>query len=79
MRKRPKKKEPKIFIGHNIKYFRAEEDLSMDDVAYGTGLSKTAISQMESGQTKRPSVQVASILADYFNTDLETFVLIELT
>ena len=78
MKKAPKKKEPKVFVGNNIKYFRRENNLTITDVAYHTGLSKAVLSQIENGITKRPSVQTAAVLANYFNCDLETLVLIEL-
>jgi DNA-binding XRE family transcriptional regulator len=62
MKKRPQKQTITSFVGRNLKAFRGDQRLSLDDVANSTGLSKAYLSQLESGRSKTPSVQIAYIL-----------------
>jgi len=73
MKKKPQRKQYKIFVGENLKRLRKQAGLSLDDVAYNTGLSKAYLSQLENGQSKRPSAEVAYILAKAFDKPFRLF------
>ena len=57
-----KKKEFKTYLGRNLKNWRKKNNYSLDDIALNTGLSKSYLSQLETGQSLRPSVETAYIL-----------------
>ena len=69
------KEKPKltIYVGRNLKKLRTQLGYSLDDIAYNTGISKAYLSQLENGQSKRPSVEVAYILANAFQVPFHLF------
>lgn len=73
MRKKPQRKKYVWHLPENMRKFRAKHTLTLDDVAFGTGLSKSYLSQLENGHNQKPSVQICKALADYFETDLAAF------
>ena len=65
-----KKPKFKIYLGKNLKKWREENDYSLDDVAYNTGLSKSYLSQLETGHSKCPSVNTAFVLWRVIKNDI---------
>ena len=60
--KKIQKEKLKIYLGENLKRWRKKNNYSLDDIAFNTGLSKAYLSQLETGQSMKPSVETAFIL-----------------
>lgn len=58
-------------FGDTLKELRLKSGLTQEDVAKGTGLSKSSISMYELGNRK-PSFEVLEAIADFFNVDMNT-------
>jgi len=71
--KKIEKPKIKVFVGRNLRRLRKGLSLSLDDVAYNTGISKAYLSQIENGQSQKPSVETAYILAKAFKVPFELF------
>lgn len=65
--KKPKKELPFSWLAINLRHLRKVHELSLDDVAYHTGLSKAYLSQIENEITGKVSIQNAKLIADYFD------------
>lgn len=67
MEKRPNKKaEIYSYLAINMRHLRKVHELSLDDVAYHTGVSKAYLSHLENEKSNKVSIQIAKLLADYF-------------
>ena len=54
-----------------LKYFRMREGLSQRELAKRIGISSSTISMYEIG-AREPDFETEELLADFFNTDLDT-------
>lgn len=54
-----------------LKYFREREHLSQKDLADKLGISASTISMYELG-SRQPNFEIEEMIADFFNTDLNT-------
>ena len=52
-----------------IKTLRLEKNLTQDELAKATGLSRSAIGMYESG-SREPNFETLEVLADFFNVDM---------
>lgn len=71
MKKKPERKVREWFLPENLKKIRAKYKLSLDDVAYGTGISKSHLSQIESWKSTLPSIHVITDISDYLKKDIK--------
>lgn len=54
-----------------LKSLRIKKDMTQEDLARATGLTKSAIGMYEAG-LREPKFEVLEIFADYFNVDMNT-------
>jgi transcriptional regulator with XRE-family HTH domain len=59
-------------IGKNLRLIRAHKNVTMDELAHGIGMSKSTISQIESGQ-KKPSLSTLEKLSTFLKVPIECF------
>ncbi len=56
-------KDLKLVLAENVKYYRKEEGLSQEDLAFETGLHRTYISSIERGK-RNVSIENVAKIAD---------------
>ncbi|WP_319403177.1 helix-turn-helix transcriptional regulator [uncultured Anaeromusa sp.] len=56
-------------FNERIKTLRLEKNLTQDELAKATGLSRSAIGMYESG-SREPNFETLEVLADFFNVDM---------
>ena len=61
-------------IGKNIKKIRQQKDLSQERLARLTDISLNTLTKIESGFTKRPSVQPIKKIADALRVKIDDLV-----
>ncbi len=61
-------------LGKRIKQLRSKQNLSLSEVARRANVSKASMSQIESGNTKRPSVQILTKIATALDVDLSELI-----
>ena len=69
--KKVKKPKLPLHLGENLKKWRIKNGYSLDDVAYNAGLSKSYLSQLETGHSKHPSVETAFLLWSVVSNDIK--------
>ena len=56
-------------FNERIKTLRLEKNLTQDELAKATGLSRSAMGMYESG-SREPNFETLEVLADFFNVDM---------
>ena len=59
------------FLATNLAWLRAKHNISMGKMSNACGISKAYISQLESGNHKRPSILIVKRLADFWDCRIE--------
>lgn len=54
-----------------LKALRTEHNLTQEEFAKNTGLSRSAVGMYESGK-REPNFETLEVIADYFNVDMNT-------
>jgi XRE family transcriptional regulator, master regulator for biofilm formation len=57
-------------VGEVLKHYRDERGMTINELSYSAGISKSYISSIERGLQKNPSIQVLQKLADTLNISL---------
>lgn len=61
-------------IGKNIRALRQKRKLSQEKLAHLTDISLNTLTKIESGFTKRPSIQTIKKIADALNVTIDELV-----
>jgi transcriptional regulator with XRE-family HTH domain len=60
-------------FGKRLRTIRKAKNVSVKELAEGTGLSETMIYEFERGKVKNPRIDSLSLIADYMKVKLDTF------
>lgn len=61
-------------LANAIRHYREEKGLSIRDLSKITGISVSYISRLESGEKRRPTVQVVKILSNALEVELYDYI-----